>query len=158
MEYNIEIHIQEIICEDMYCVYWTKDMWEHPHSHLPIHRYASQHVSQCRNIHIITFQFAVIHHSNATSLSPILLSLRTAVSAHNSLHKRRFPSQLLTQHFRANSHAYQTCQPTNGRADEQRENHIKRPWFQPKDYSFITHCVARLVHLAWLRASCPGGY
>jgi len=58
------------------------------------------------------------------------------VSAHNSRNKRRFPSQLLTQHIRANSHAYQTCQPTNGRADEQRENHIKRPWFQPKDYSF----------------------
>ena len=42
----------------------------------------------------------------------------------------------LSQHFRAKSHAYQICQPANGRADEQRENHIKRPWFQPKDYSF----------------------
>ena len=38
----------------------------------------------------------------------------------------------LSQHFRANSHAYRTCQPTNERADEQRENHIKRPWFRPK--------------------------
>jgi len=107
-------------------------MWEHPHSHLPTHRYASQHVSQCRSTHITAFQLAVIHHSNATSLSPILLSLRTPVSAHNSRKKRRFPSQLLTQHIRANSHAYQIYQPANGRADEQRENHMKRPWFQPK--------------------------
>ena len=108
-----------------------KHVWEHPHSHLPIHRYASQHVSQCRSTHITTFQLTVIHHSNATSLS-VLLSLRTPVSAHNSRNKRRFPSQLLTQHFGANSHAYQTYQPTNGRADEQRENHIKRPRFQPE--------------------------
>jgi len=110
-------------------------MWEHSHSHLPIHRYASQHVSQCRSTHITTFHLTAIHHSNATSLSPILLSLRTPVSAHDSRNKRRFPSQLLTQHFRANSHAYQTCQPTNGTADEQLQNHIKRPRFQPKDYS-----------------------
>ena len=67
--------------------------------------------------------------------SPILLSLQTPVSAHNSRNKRRFPSQLLTRHICANSHAYQICQPANGRADEERENHIKRPWFQPKDYS-----------------------
>jgi len=126
----------------MFPQYWGflpvifKMLWEHPHSHLPTHRYASQHVSQCRSTHITTFQLAVIHHSNATSLSPILLSLRTPVSAHNSRNKRRFPSQLLTQHIRANSHAYQICQPANGRADEQRENHIKRPWFRPEDYSF----------------------
>ena len=68
-------------------------LWEHPHSHFPTHRYASQHVSQCRSTHITTFQLAVIHHGNATSLSPILLSLQTPVSAHNSRNKRRFPSQ-----------------------------------------------------------------
>ena len=107
-------------------------LWEHPHSHLPIHRYASQHVNQCRSTHITTFQDAVLHHSNATSLSPILFSLQPTVSAHNSRNKLRFTSQLLTQHFRANNHAYQTYQPTNGRADEQRENHIKGPRFQPE--------------------------
>jgi len=71
----------------------VKEVWEHPHSHLTTHRYASQHVSQCGSTHITTFQLAVIHHSNATSLSPILLSLQTPVSAHNSRNKRRFPSQ-----------------------------------------------------------------
>jgi len=62
--------------------------------------------SQCRSTHITTFQLTAIHHSNATSLFPILLSLQPPVSAHNSRNKRSFPSQLLTQHFRANSHAY----------------------------------------------------
>jgi len=117
------------------CPIDTINLWEHPHSHLPTHRYASQHVSQCWSTHITTFQLAVIHHTNATSLSPILLSLQTPVSAHNFRNKRRFPSQLLTQHIRTNSHAYQICQSANGRADEQREIHIKRPWFQPKYYS-----------------------
>ena len=118
-------------------------LWEHPHSHLPIHRYASQHVSQCRSTHTTTFQLTVIHHSNATSLSPILLSLQPPVSARNSRNKRRFTSQLLTQHFRANSHAYQTYQPTNGRADE-RENHIKRPRFQPERQYFDIDIQRRL--------------
>ena len=90
----------------------------------------------CGSTHIATFQLAVIHHSNTTPLSPILLSLQTPVSAHSSRNKRRFPSQQLSQHIDANSHAYQICQPANGRTDEQRENHIKGPWFQPKDYSF----------------------
>jgi len=119
-------------------------MWEHPHSHFLTRRYASQHVSQCRSTHITTFQLAVIHHGKATSLSPILLSLKTPVTAHNSRNKRRFPSQHPSQHFRANSHAYQTCQPTDGRADEQRETHIKRQWFQPKDYRKPTLLVSYL--------------
>ena len=68
-------------------------VWEHPHSHLPTRRYTSQHVSQCGSTHIATFQLAVIHHSNTTPLSPILLSLQTPVSAHSSRNKHRFPSQ-----------------------------------------------------------------
>ena len=92
----------------------------------------------CGSTHVATFQLAVTHHSNATSLFPILLSLQTSVSAHNSRNKRRFPSQNLSQHICANSHAYKFCQQANGRTDEQRENHIKRPWFQPEE-SFIQH-------------------
>jgi len=56
-------------------------------------------------------------------LQCLLTSPETSAVSHHST---------LSQHFRANRHAYQTCQPTNGRANEQRETHIKRQWFQPK--------------------------
>jgi len=40
--------------------------------------------NKCGSTHIATFLLAVTHHSNATSLLPVLLSLQTPVSAHNS--------------------------------------------------------------------------
>ena len=65
------------------------------------------------------------------SLFPVLLLLQTCLCS--QLHtKHTFPSRHLSQHTRANSHAYQICQLANGRAGEQQEIHIKRPWFQPE--------------------------
>jgi len=83
-------------------------------------------------------QFSVTHHSNALSLSLSLScpSLSINSSLHSQLHtKRSFPSQHLNKRIYATSHAYQICQLANGRAGEQREIHIKRPWFQPEIHS-----------------------
>ena len=44
----------------------------------------SKKVKMCGSTHRATFQLAVTHHSNTPSLFPILLSLQTPVSAHNS--------------------------------------------------------------------------
>jgi len=68
-------------------------------------------------------------------LSFLSFSLCTPSFHSQSQAKCTFPSWHLNQHIRANSHIYQICQLTNGRAGEQREIHIKRLRFQFEIYS-----------------------
>ena len=109
-----------------------KTLWGHPHvtPSLIQSRFALQLSSLCPILHHTSQQ-----RSLSLSLSRPSLAINSSLRSQHQT-KRSFPSQHLNKHIYATSHAYQTCQLTNGKTVEQREFCIKDHGFTLR---FIQH-------------------